>query len=314
MIATEPLDPDARGVGQPARAHVLRHQEPPALLAPVARRPARPLRRPDVARAHHRREVPGPVVPGHGADPSATGRRPGRACLGRPRWRSRPTAFPMWAVTPTPASSTPWGTAAAAWRCRFISAGPSDGGCAAEVTCRCSRAVPGPRCRGPPVSRRLLAVGRRGVPGARRAGALKGPRSRGHDPAPQPATVAQNSAKTSTNRSMCTASCCTDSVHCSSLPGVMKTPRFTSHAHERVEQVRVGFEEAPVVHQRLAPVRHAPLATEVDDVRGDVVRGDGLRAPVGEATAHQLEVLVGIGGEDLGERRPARPRPPAGCR
>ena len=35
----------------------------------------------------------------------------------------------------------------------------------------------------------------------------------------------------------------------------------------------------------------------------DVVRGDGLGASVGQATAHLLEVLVGIGGEDLGQRR-----------
>ncbi len=34
----------------------------------------------------------------------------------------------------------------------------------------------------------------------------------------------------------------------------------------------------------------------------DVVRGDGLRAPVGQATPQLLEVLVGVGGEDLGER------------
>ena len=35
-----------------------------------------------------------------------------------------------------------------------------------------------------------------------------------------------SSAKTSMKRSMSASSCCTESVHSSSRPGVMKTPRF----------------------------------------------------------------------------------------
>ena len=117
MIATEPLDARRGGVGQPPRADVLRHQELPALLAPVARRPARPLRRPDVALAHHRGAVPRPALRGHGPRPSAAGRGRGSTAPGEARWRSPPTASRTWAVIPAPASCTPWGIAAAVWRC-----------------------------------------------------------------------------------------------------------------------------------------------------------------------------------------------------
>src|SRR6266567_489038 len=49
---------------------------------------------------------------------------------------------------------------------------------------------------------------------------------------PQPASSAQNSPKASTYRRISDSECCTDSVHCSSSPGVMKMPRFTIHDHD----------------------------------------------------------------------------------
>ena len=50
--------------------------------------------------------------------------------------------------------------------------------------------------------------------------------------ASQAATAAQNAANTSTYRSMSSSVCCTEIVHCSSSPGVMNTPRFTTHGND----------------------------------------------------------------------------------
>ena len=113
------------------------------------------------------------------ADPSAARGGPRRARPGEAGWRSPPTASPTWAVTATPASCTPWGTAGAAWRCRSTSAGPWAGGCAVDgEPCRCSRGRPWPAVPWPAHVPWLLAVAGRGVQGARRAGALKRSRPR----------------------------------------------------------------------------------------------------------------------------------------
>ena len=241
-----------RGVGQPPWAHVLRHEEPPALLATVARR--------------------------HGASSSGAGRRsrPPRSrgpgtCSTRPWSRS----IPSWRAS---VSNGPGEARSALTADRFPHVGrhPDTGvvyamgycGSGVALSVHFGRAVgrwlcgrgdlpafagrPWPAVPWPAhVSRALLAGGRAGVPGARRAGALSGA-DRGHGTGgPQPATVAQNSPKTSTNRSMCAVV-----VLHRQRPLLLVARRHEdAPVHEPrprgVEEIGVGLEEAPVVDQGL---------------------------------------------------------------
>ena len=50
--------------------------------------------------------------------------------------------------------------------------------------------------------------------------------------APYRLSSLQNSVNTSTYRSISASVCCTDRVHCSSSPGVMKMPRLSSQGYE----------------------------------------------------------------------------------
>ena len=147
--------------------------------------------------------------------------RSGRACRARARWRRvgmyhqtpfvlRPKA--SWTTTcssrlmPWPPCSGEWSspTRPASWAARGDRAPPSPRAGAR----RCAR--PSPRAAG----------------SARRRSAAHAPRAPPRSRLAHDVRSAASSANTSMKRSMSASSCCTESVHSSSRPGVMKTPRF----------------------------------------------------------------------------------------
>ena len=167
----------------------------------------------------------------HGRHPPPAGRGARGVRLGRAGGAHRSTGCRISGATRARGSSTPWGTAAAAWRCRCTSAG------------RWARGLGGDGALPPFAERRWpvvppagagavdVARGRMVVPRCATHWAGDGPRPdpprRAHPP-----TTAQNSANPSTKRSMCSSACCAERVHCSSLSGVMKIPRLACHAHD----------------------------------------------------------------------------------
>src|SRR6202166_3473001 len=220
----------------------------------------------------------------------------------------------MWAVIRARESSTPWGTAAAVWRCRFISAAPWADGSVAAANCRCFPTGPGRRCRGLPTSRRYWLWRAWGFGYATRWDAEpSAPRSRD-------LLLIQRPWRSSGDGGAELTENVDEPVDVAGFVLHRECPLlFVAGRHEPapvheprprcVEEVRVGLEEASVVHERLAPVGHAPLAAEVDDVRRDVVGGDGLCAPLGQPSPNLLEMLVGVSAEDLGQRcQPGRGR------
>ena len=147
IIATEPLPPDLAAPAEPPGPHVLRFQELPQLLAPLARRQPRPVRRTDVLCTHVGRGGSGPpcMAPWSPCIPSSPAWE-WVAGLGRPGGPYRGTAFLTSVAIARARWCTPWGTAGPAWHCRSTSAAEWAGGCAVTVSSPPSPSAGGPGC------------------------------------------------------------------------------------------------------------------------------------------------------------------------